>query len=241
VTTVTSEKNFLEIKDWETRQCKDRKGRRIHLYIKDYCGKEGERDYSRLTCFQRYVFDAVCRLRGRLGRNPENDATWIARALNVTSTERPCVSHALRMLIARGFLAVTNQELSLPDSDSDSDSDSETDGKGVSAGSSKVQMEVKKGLNVVWDYYLSKLDKDPAITTPTPLRRQMGLARFAEAMEKCGEDPAKATILMKCAIDALAKSAFHNGKNDTKSTFTEWENMFCTTEKFEQWLGRAAQ
>jgi hypothetical protein len=239
MSTITPEKEFLAIKNWETHQCKDRKGRNIRLYIKDYCEQDGELRYSRLTALQRYVLDAIRRLRGRLGRNPENDATWIARAAQMLPRDRTHVAQAIHRLCIDGFLAVTNQELSLSDSDSDTDTETETDGKGVSDGSSKDQMEAKKGLSESWDYYLSKLKKNPAITTLTPLRRQMGRARFAEALEMGHGNPDNAIILMKCAIDALAESAFHNGKNDTKSTYTEWEHVFFSTEKFQQWLGRS--
>jgi hypothetical protein len=46
---------------------------------------------------------------------------------------------------------------------------------------------------------------------------------------------------MKCAIDAMVASDFHQGKNDSKKKYLDWELLFRSTEKFEQWLERADQ
>lgn len=118
---------YLSIKNWGRYQMTDRKGRDIKLYIKDYCGKDNDDpEYSRLTTFQRYMFDAICRLRGRSGRNPQNDPTWIARALCIIPRERSHVAQAIRRLVTDGFLALTNQQVDLSDSHSHSHSHSET-------------------------------------------------------------------------------------------------------------------
>jgi hypothetical protein len=117
-------KQYLSITNWDKYQCNDRKGRNIRLYVKDYCDKDGgDIKYSRLTALQRYVFDAICRLRGRLGRNPENDPTWIARATQMLPRERTHIAQAIHRLCTDGFLSLTNQQLNLSDSDSDTDSD----------------------------------------------------------------------------------------------------------------------
>jgi hypothetical protein len=91
----------------------------------------------------------------------------------------------------------------------------------------------------IWDYYVEQIGKNPAICTFTPSRKKIGAARFAEALEMAGGDPRKAIILMKCAVDALHDSEWHNGKNDAKAAYNEWETLFCSAEKFQNWLARA--
>jgi hypothetical protein len=119
-------KQYLSITNWDRYQCNDRKGRHIRLYVKDYCDKDGgDIKYSKLTALQRYVFDAVCRLRGRLGRNPENDATWIARATQMLHRDRTHVAQAIHRLCTDGFLALTSQQLDSSDTDTDSDTETE--------------------------------------------------------------------------------------------------------------------
>jgi hypothetical protein len=93
--------------------------------------------------------------------------------------------------------------------------------------------------NEIWNYYVEQIGKHPAICTFTPSRKKIAAARFAEALQKAGGYPDKAIILMKCAVDALRDSAWHNGKNDAKTTYNEWEHLFGSAEKFEQWLGKA--
>jgi hypothetical protein len=117
-------KQYLSITNWDKYQCNDRKGRHIRLYIKDYCDKDGgDLKYSRLTALQRYVFDSICRLRGRLGRNPENDATWIARATQMLHRDRTHVAQAIHRLSTDGFLTLTNHELDFSDSETDTDTE----------------------------------------------------------------------------------------------------------------------
>ena len=122
----TTSKQYLSITNWDKYQCNDRKGRHIRLYVKDYCDKDGgDLKYSRLTALQRYVFDAICRLRGRLGRNPENDATWIARATQMLHRDRTHVAQAIHRLRTDGFLTLTNQQLDFSDSETDTDTDTD--------------------------------------------------------------------------------------------------------------------
>ncbi len=123
---------YLEIKNWERYQVKDRKARDIRLYIKDYCAKDiDDPDYSGLTAYQRYVWDACCRIRGRSGRALHAEVAWLARAMGLIGTDRPPLRHAIDTLVARGFLIPSNQEVGLSDSDTEgsapSDSDSDPD------------------------------------------------------------------------------------------------------------------
>lgn len=122
----------LQIKNWERYQCRDRKHRDIKLYIKDYCGKDiDDPEYNSLTYFQRYLFDACCRIRGRSGRNQLNDPMWVARATGALPKDRLRVPHALLMLLLCGLLILTNQQFDF--SESESGSEAETEGVGVVA------------------------------------------------------------------------------------------------------------
>jgi len=95
----------------------------------------------------------------------------------------------------------------------------------------------------IWHYYIAEIGKNAALYTLTPSRRSMGLKRFAEALNKVVPkgDTDKAIFLMKCAIDALRDSAFHQGKNDSKKKYLDWELLFRSPDQFEKWLERADQ
>jgi hypothetical protein len=88
-----------------------------------------------------------------------------------------------------------------------------------------------------WEYYLEKLDKNPKLLTFTPLRKSKGLARLRECVTKAGGDLARAEGLMRVAVDALASSDFHIGKNDRGRRYDSWEkNLFGAREQLERWL-----
>jgi hypothetical protein len=141
---------YLAIKNWDQYQVKDRKGRDIRLYVKDYCGKDiDDPEYNSMTQAQRYLWDGCCRVRGRSGRNLRSDPAWVSRALGIIPKERTSVPGNLRVLVTLGFLIPTNEEVSPSDSDSEevspSDSDSEPDqnlsesvSQGVSDGASRL-------------------------------------------------------------------------------------------------------
>lgn len=107
MSTTTTQPKFLAIKNWDKYQT-DMHNRG---WIRDYVAKDDDPEYTTLSCFQRYVLDACCRLRGRIARNLHNDPTWLVRLLHVTPKDAPHVPHAIRTLTARGFLILTNQQL----------------------------------------------------------------------------------------------------------------------------------
>lgn len=145
ITSASKPPTYLAIKNWAQYQCVDRKGRCIRLYVKDYCGKDmDDHEYAGLTFLQRYIWDACCRLRGRIGRNLFNDPVWISRAIGAIPKERHYVPAAISKLISCGFLVPTNQEVSLSDSDSDSDLDSDKPSLSKPSGSDKASSPVVK-------------------------------------------------------------------------------------------------
>lgn len=101
------EGKFLAIKNWDKYQPKDSKNL---PWIRDYKDKEFDPEYSRLTILQRYILDAICRLRGRYGRNIPNDPLWICRATAVLPRERHNATTAIQQLISSGFLVLTNEQ-----------------------------------------------------------------------------------------------------------------------------------
>jgi hypothetical protein len=102
---------YLAIKNWHKFQGgRMRDENRPRAWIKNYLDKESDHDYSKLTCFQRYVLDACQRLRGRLGKNLPNDPVYIARAVCIVAEERHCLPQALRKLVLSGFLILSNQQ-----------------------------------------------------------------------------------------------------------------------------------
>lgn len=85
---------YIAITNWDKYQS----AKPGAMWIKDYVDKEADLGYSKLTALQRYIFDGLCRLRGRVGHNIDNDAAYIASALLVLPEERKYVSKAIRAL-----------------------------------------------------------------------------------------------------------------------------------------------
>jgi len=63
------------------------------------------------------------------------------------------------------------------------------------------------------------------------------------AVDKLQSDPdASAVELMKIAVDRLAESPWHNGKNDTGKKYIDWEVLFrsralpCPQKLTDYWL-----
>jgi hypothetical protein len=89
----------------------------------------------------------------------------------------------------------------------------------------------------VWDYYIQKLQKQPKLLSFTSARKNKGMARLRDALEKTAGDLVRAEELMKLAIDNLAASSWHTGDNPSHKRYDSWErNLFSSTEQFERWL-----
>lgn len=114
---------YLAIKNWDKYQ--PRRGK--SSWVKDWTDKDADAGYMKLTAFQRYILDGCRRLRGRFGKNVNNDPTYIARALNMLSTERARVGNTIRTLTEQGFLVLTNQEDDSLDKNKKQDKEEEKD------------------------------------------------------------------------------------------------------------------
>lgn len=92
----------------------------------------------------------------------------------------------------------------------------------------------------VFGYYLERVGRSPKTYALTTLRRRKGMARLAECLQKAGGNGnlGNAVKLMKLAVDGLAKSDFHLGR-DPKTNgkrFCEWEShLFGSFERMERW------
>lgn len=104
---------YIAIKNWDKYQA-DSKGQLREGYspwIKDWVDKEADREYSDLTCLQRYLYDALRRLRGKLGKKPANDPVWIGRILSIHGRERKQIPQAIERLIELGLITLSSQPL----------------------------------------------------------------------------------------------------------------------------------
>jgi len=104
---------YIAIKNWDKYQA-DSKGQLREGYspwIKDWVDKEADREYSDLTCLQRYLYDALRRLRGKLGKNPANDPVWIGRILSIHGRERKHIPQAIDRLLELGLITFSSQPL----------------------------------------------------------------------------------------------------------------------------------
>jgi len=80
-------------------------------WIKDYCRKDSDPEYMRLTMVQRYVLDGMRRLTGLHGKWCPNDAMWVARALCAAPVERKYVTYAVSVLVLCGLVTLSNERL----------------------------------------------------------------------------------------------------------------------------------
>jgi hypothetical protein len=101
--------------------------------------------------------------------------------------------------------------------------------------------DLSLALDEVWEHYLTATDRAPKLNTFTTIRRKSGLARLKECLAKTGDNLPNAVSLMKIAIDKLAASDFHMGR-DPKTNgvkYNSWENnVFRSTEQMEGWWQR---
>lgn len=102
---------YLAIKNWEKYQSSY-----ASKWIKDYTEQDIDENICRLTLFQRQVLQGIRRLRGRLGKNVPNDATYIARTMYALPTDRPHIRHAIDTLLAHEFLVLTNHQVDVQES-----------------------------------------------------------------------------------------------------------------------------
>jgi hypothetical protein len=98
-----------------------------------------------------------------------------------------------------------------------------------------------------WEYFLERTGKSPKQYLFNKGRERQGLSGFRSLVafaERCGSpDPLQAASdLFRVAVDRLANSPFHNGRNDQGKTYLDWHQLFRSkdhpspTKLLEVWL-----
>ncbi len=99
-------------------------------------------------------------------------------------------------------------------------------------------------LEEIFSYYLQKTDRNPKTYEFTLKRKQKGKNRLNECLRKTKQDMEKAKALMMLAIDGLAASDWHMGRDPKTSgkKYCEWEeNLFKSYERMELWWNQAPE
>lgn len=89
---------FLAIKNWDKYQS----GKKGWGWIKDYVNQDDDKDMAALSMFERGVLQELRRVRGRSGKNIDNDMTLIASATHAKGTDRARIGNAIATLIEIG-------------------------------------------------------------------------------------------------------------------------------------------
>jgi hypothetical protein len=101
--------------------------------------------------------------------------------------------------------------------------------------------DLLKALQDVWDYYIFKIGCNPKTYSFTTLRKRKGIARLKECLCKTKGNLPDAVALMTLAVDHLAASPWHMGR-DPKTNgkrYCEWEDhLFKSYEQMEKWWNR---
>lgn len=161
----------------------------------------------------------------------------VQRALRDRSTE----SEQVRV---RESKSESKEKLSPPDGVGDLEDyvppDGETDDLSSQGCVDGYKASLEEALEQVWQHYLTAMDKNPKLNTFTATRKKKGLARLRECCTKT-DNLENAGKLMKLAIDKLAASDFHMGRDPKTSgkKYNDWENhVFRSYEQMETWWGR---
>jgi HNH endonuclease len=101
---------------------------------------------------------------------------------------------------------------------------------------------LKAAIQEVFTYYVERTHRSPKLYTLTDIRRKKAMARLEEALRIAHGDLAGAVELMKAAVDEIALSDWHMGRDPKTAgkSYCEWEDhLFRSTEQFEKWLQKA--
>jgi hypothetical protein len=105
-----------------------------------------------------------------------------------------------------------------------------------------LQADKNAAVSRVFAYYLEKTGRESVLYAFTPDRKKKGLARLEDCLKKTGGDIEKAVDLMALAVDALAASDWHMGR-DSKTQgkmYREWDDhLFGSYKRMEGWWNAA--
>jgi hypothetical protein len=106
------------------------------------------------------------------------------------------------------------------------------------AAKSKTENEI---IEKVFEHYIFSTRRNAKTYSLTPPRRKKALARLRECLPKTGGDYEKAGELLIIAIDNLAASDWHMGRDPTSQgkKYCDWiDNLFKSQEQLEKWWNR---
>jgi hypothetical protein len=98
--------------------------------------------------------------------------------------------------------------------------------------------EEDKAIGEIFAYYLQATDRNPKTYSLTLNRKKKGIARLRKCLKRTNGNPEKAIGLMKLAVDRLAASDWHMGRDGKTGgkRYCEWENhLFDSYERMEKW------
>lgn len=214
---------YLAIKNWKKYQAgTDRKGREIKAWVKDYCGKDiDDATYNSLTMIQRYLFDALCRVRGRSGKNICSRVDYISRACGVIPVERRFVGQSLAVLVLCGFLVPTNQEIDSSETQPETQTETETETKvppPVAAGSPLPSGETKP---------TSDCGFVPTTTT-TPKATSTDLRNWSETIPNCPLEPCRIADCIRYQLD-VKKNGYFISRMSKGYVLKNWKRIVDDT------------
>jgi len=96
-----------------------------------------------------------------------------------------------------------------------------------------------EAVEAVWEFYKSKINKPTS--TLLPERLKQGITCYKHALKIKNGNSQHARELMEIAIEQLADSDWHMGRDKATNgkTYNEWKHVFRTPAKFEEWLERS--
>lgn len=243
----------LAIKNWDKYQPGNKKQ---FPWIRDYTEKDHDHDYMELTMLQRYIFDGCCRLRARLAKDLHNDPVWIARALCVLPEERRFVRQAIAVLTLRGFLIPINQQDDSLEERRGEENKREEEGSTTknipeTVPATPVILDIQEPeeyeqerkredgiVEAAFEHYCCATEKNRLTYRLTPQRKKTGVTRLRDCLKLTKGDYDKAAELLRCAIDKLAESNWHMGRDPGTGgkKYCDWDkNLFKSYESMERW------
>jgi hypothetical protein len=104
--------------------------------------------------------------------------------------------------------------------------------------------EFDEPLRQIFNYYLERTRRNPKTYAFTDYRKKKARTRLRECLKKTGGNISNAISLMNLAIDGLARSDWHMGRNAGTNghKYCEWEkHLFESYEQMEGWWNRSPE
>jgi hypothetical protein len=224
---------YIEIKNWKKYQA-DANGQLREgssPWIKDWVNKEADYEYSKLTYYQRYLYDALRRLRGRFGKNPPNDSGWIARATLTLPRDHSHIAEAIRTLTELRLVRIVDTPFSdVPPKGNTTESITSPARKDKSREEKEKEVEVEPTATTASQKFPIDTEKDqPLDELPKGNERKI-LTRFAELSGMKFDLLANNEDARKCAVLLVGQHKVEQILAVMESVMTEgwWADKITT-------------